>query len=182
MSPGKEIKEVQDFLEKPHRVQRKRTKGWRMPENTVYVGRPSKYGNPFTVEGAIEVGYAPEDARNAIVHAHKECINGNPDYCNNDKLKKYSELCKGISDLQGKNLACFCRLDQPCHADYLLELANQTDCPSCDGAGIIEDMVQTIDCCGNCLPDGQCCNNPVPGQKLIQDYCLQCEGKGKINV
>lgn len=29
------------------RIQRRRTKGWRLPENTVYVGRPSKWGNPF---------------------------------------------------------------------------------------------------------------------------------------
>lgn len=33
----------------PQRIQRKRTKGWKMPENTVYVGRPSKWGNPFTI-------------------------------------------------------------------------------------------------------------------------------------
>jgi len=32
------------------RVQRKRTKGYKMPENTKYVGRPTKWGNPFRVE------------------------------------------------------------------------------------------------------------------------------------
>ena len=32
------------------RIQRKRVKGWKMPENTVYVGRPTKWGNPFRVE------------------------------------------------------------------------------------------------------------------------------------
>lgn len=31
----------------PRRIQRKRSKGWRMPENTVYVGRPGRFGNPF---------------------------------------------------------------------------------------------------------------------------------------
>ena len=36
-------------MRKPIRIQRKRTKGWRMPANTVYVGRPSKFGNPFTL-------------------------------------------------------------------------------------------------------------------------------------
>ena len=35
----------------PKGIQRKRTKGWRMPENCVYVGRPSKWENPFTVAG-----------------------------------------------------------------------------------------------------------------------------------
>ena len=33
----------------PKRIQRKRTKGWRMPEGAVYVGRPSRYGNPWVV-------------------------------------------------------------------------------------------------------------------------------------
>lgn len=31
----------------PERIVRQRTKGWRMPENTVSVTRPSKWGNPF---------------------------------------------------------------------------------------------------------------------------------------
>lgn len=35
---------------KPKRIQRKRTKGWKMPENTVYVGRGSKWGNPYYVK------------------------------------------------------------------------------------------------------------------------------------
>ena len=33
----------------PKRIQRKRTAGWRMPENTVYVGRPTRWGNPYPV-------------------------------------------------------------------------------------------------------------------------------------
>jgi len=32
-------------------------------------------------------------------------------------------------ELRGKNLACWCALDQPCHADVLLELANQDPHP-----------------------------------------------------
>lgn len=35
----------------PKRIQRKRTKGWRMPEGAVYVGRPSRWGNPFPIDG-----------------------------------------------------------------------------------------------------------------------------------
>jgi Domain of unknown function (DUF4326) len=34
----------------PVRIQRKRTKGWKAPEGAVYVGRPSRWGNPFTVQ------------------------------------------------------------------------------------------------------------------------------------
>lgn len=33
----------------PERVQRKRTKGWRMPANTIYVGRPTHWGNHWVV-------------------------------------------------------------------------------------------------------------------------------------
>ncbi len=35
----------------PVRIQRKRSRGWKMPENTVYVGRPTKWGNGFSVTG-----------------------------------------------------------------------------------------------------------------------------------
>jgi hypothetical protein len=36
-------------VSKPVRIQRKRTKGWKMPPNTVYVGRGSQWGNPFKI-------------------------------------------------------------------------------------------------------------------------------------
>lgn len=42
----------------PKRIQRQRTKGWRMPEGAVYVGRPSAYGNPFPIEGEWITGAA----------------------------------------------------------------------------------------------------------------------------
>lgn len=89
----------------PERVQRKRTKGWRMPENTVYVGRPTKYGNPF-IEGVC--GNTAEDA----VRKYKSTM---------------SEMLKQDvrKELKGKNLACFCALDKPCHADALLKIANE---------------------------------------------------------
>jgi hypothetical protein len=42
----------------PVRIQRQRTKGWRMPPNTVYVGRPSRWGNPFPIDGEWITGVA----------------------------------------------------------------------------------------------------------------------------
>lgn len=45
-------------LRRPQRIQRKRTKGWRMPEGAVYVGRPTVYGNPFPIEGEWITGAA----------------------------------------------------------------------------------------------------------------------------
>jgi hypothetical protein len=88
---------------KPRRVQRKRIFGWRMPLNTVYVGRPTYWGNRFVID-------KDGDA--------EECV------------RKY-ESSMGMmfkqdvkKELKGKNLACFCPLDKPCHADILLEIAN----------------------------------------------------------
>lgn len=72
-----------------------------MPENTVYVGRPTKWGNPFPSATMFcssighpnsQLGFEPEE----------------------------------IEQLRGKNLACWCPLDNPCHADVLLKIANET--------------------------------------------------------
>lgn len=94
-------------MSQPQRIQRKRTKGWRMPPNTVYVGRGSKWGNPFTV-----ANYGREKA----VQMFRDYI-GHP---NSPHGFEFEE----IEQLRGKNLACWCREDQPCHADVLLEYAN----------------------------------------------------------
>lgn len=104
----------------PKRIQRKRTKGWQMPPNTVSVARPGKWGNPFIVTDRIAPGkhvagvhyWAVPTAHDAVA-CFREMINFRPDM-----------LAAAIDELRGKDLACFCRLDQPCHADVLLELAN----------------------------------------------------------
>lgn len=83
----------------PKRIQRRRDKGWRMPSNTIYVGRPTKWGNPFTRADGGPLGPAVRFA------------------CEVAPLLD-------VSELRGKNLACWCSLDQECHADVLLELAN----------------------------------------------------------
>lgn len=88
----------------PVRVQLRRTKGWRMPPNTVRVARPGKWGNPFTV--------AEHGANGAVL---------------NYQLRMHGLAAIGavdLSELRGKNLACWCALDQPCHADVLLRMAN----------------------------------------------------------
>ncbi|HET7675665.1 MAG TPA: DUF4326 domain-containing protein [Gammaproteobacteria bacterium] len=94
---------------KPKRIQRSRKKGWRMPPNTVYVGRPTKWGNPFTVNK-----YGREAALERF-HLH---------LCNPNSALGFD--LGEIKELRGKNLACWCPLDAPCHADVLLELANRT--------------------------------------------------------
>lgn len=92
--------------EQPKRIQRKRTRGWKMPENTVYVGRGSKWGNPYRI--------GPHGDAQRCVDLYRE-------HCTSC-LTRLDEQAE--EQLRGKSLACFCPLDQPCHADVLLELAN----------------------------------------------------------
>lgn len=101
----------------PKRIQRKRTKGWKMPRNTVYVGRPTKYGNPFVVGKGWEWSYFTCRNSEEAVDMFASDI-----YCSSVGLTR-----EAIAQLRGKNLACWCALDQPCHADVLLELANPSD-------------------------------------------------------
>lgn len=108
----------------PRRIQRKRAKGWRKPDNTVIVDRTSRWGNPFKIESAREVGYSnPEQM---TVKAFKDWLNGDDWACG--CLDSYegerAYILANIEQLRGKNLACPCPLDQPCHADVLLEIAN----------------------------------------------------------
>jgi len=114
-----------------------------MPENTVYVGRGTKWGNPFCVMGKnpylfcdashrrkilgewviydfeqttpSTVGMAVEMYRRWLTHELNEAGIVRPCLLTLEDIRR--ELC-------GKNLACWCRTDQPCHADVLLELAN----------------------------------------------------------
>ena len=92
----------------PKRIQRKRTKGWKMPPNTVYVGRPTIFGNPYLVNrGGWDRREAFELFRLFMSQTSTGFIR--------DRLK----------ELRGKDLACWCPLDQPCHADILLAIANE---------------------------------------------------------
>lgn len=112
----------------PIRVQRRRTKGWKMPPNTVYVGRRSMWGNPFTAHECRAAGYKGTDAEIArrCVEAFRAWLG--PHWRNNwdgpSSAVHRKVFFDGLDELRGKNLACWCPLDQPCHADVLLELAN----------------------------------------------------------
>ena len=86
----------------PKRIQRKRTKGWKMPEGAVYVGRPTKWGNPHRHGG-----------RDLQVALYRRSI---------EKSAQAKDEIRGV--LRGKDLACWCPLGVPCHADVLLEIAN----------------------------------------------------------
>lgn len=99
------------------RVTRKRTRGWKMPENTVYVGRGSRFGNDFVVgeDGAREE-VIQKFAKQMLPYTHQS-----------GSLEDFYVSEANLNDietLKGKNLACWCKADKACHADLLLEWAN----------------------------------------------------------
>lgn len=94
------------MAERPRRIQLRRTKGWRMPPNTVKVARPTRWGNPYRI--GVECATAAEAV------AEFRC----------DLVSNPLAVAEVRAGLRGKSLACFCPLDQPCHADVLLAVAN----------------------------------------------------------
>jgi hypothetical protein len=105
------------------RVQLKRSKGWRMPPNTIKVCRPSIWGNPFNAtQSGLVFPWTMDGA--PIVHllgppSVERCI----DLYTAHLHTLLVTLPNLLAPLRGKNLACWCALDQPCHADVLLRLA-----------------------------------------------------------
>ena len=119
-------------MTKPIRIQLSRKKGWRMPPNTISVARPGGWGNPFRVvrdqgkwwcmlnrEEGIPFTNREAAVRQAIQCYRERNIDG-PDKIWNGVFRD-----SAIEELRGKNLACFCPLDQSCHADILIEIANR---------------------------------------------------------
>ena len=105
----------------PVRIQRKRTKGWRMPDGAVSVTRPGKYGNPFTVKQCLEAGYAANlNAARICVEAYRAWMLGEKHWAHAIPTPAPPD----VSALRGKDLACWCAVGDPCHADVLLEIAN----------------------------------------------------------
>ena len=89
-----------------------------MPENTVRVCRPGKYGNPFRI--GDDYGAGPIDAAAAVTLFRCDPLT--------EPIRKLAAI-----ELRGKNLACWCKTEDengnhvPCHADVLLEIANSGD-------------------------------------------------------
>jgi len=116
----------------PERIQRRRVAGWRMPIGAVYVGRPTKWGNEWRVIDPKATGRHTA----WVVHREVEPLGASLGTFS-DKLTALRVAVMGYwvakpdgfadvvrDQLAGKDLACWCPLDQPCHADVLLEIAN----------------------------------------------------------
>ena len=90
------------------RIQRQRTKGWKMPPNSVYVGRPSKWGNKYLVGGTSPEHSFPM-SRNEVIKAYGYWL-----------VDKIAEEPHFLDELRGKDLVCWCKPEQNCHADVLI--------------------------------------------------------------
>lgn len=116
----------------PDRIQLKRAKGWRKPEGAIVVSRPSRWGNPFVVgiDGDVD----------QCVNLYRRWLNGEISEAdtnwrlelkargmNSETIWMGKQLIWAghLDSLRGHDLCCWCPLDQPCHADYLLMIANQ---------------------------------------------------------
>ena len=125
------------MTDRPRRIQRKRTKGWRMPPNTVSVTRPGKYGNPFVVHHSGSAIARPMSPRMAVA-SFRSMVDKEggwfpvPLPWPQGKIPKQFTTIEDVRrDLAGKNLACWCAPDAACHADVLLEISNR---PICEAA------------------------------------------------
>lgn len=95
-----------------------------MPPNTVKVDRTTKWGNPFIVG---ENGTRADCVNSyRMLLAGYMCVSRGAE-CAYRQKKSRAYIEKHLQELRGKNLACWCPLGQPCHADVLLEAANKKD-------------------------------------------------------
>lgn len=123
--------DLANALALPQRIQRMRTAGWKMPPNTVYVGRPGKFGNPFKGEyqaATMTRQMLVDQFRFWLTRPHPgettRLANGAKHTYLGVPIDDRQPILDSLHELRGKNLACWCPTSQPCHADVLLELAN----------------------------------------------------------
>ncbi len=76
------------------------------PPGAVYIGRPTKWGNPFVI--------GKDGTREDVIRKYEDWVVTQP------------HLMQALHELRGKDLVCFCA-PQGCHGDVLLRLANEVD-------------------------------------------------------
>lgn len=88
----------------PDRIQLRRAKGWRKPPGAVVVSRPTRWGNPYSVA---------DHGRDQAVGLYRQHLADHPELA-----------AAARRELAGRDLACWCKPGDLCHADVLLEVAN----------------------------------------------------------
>ncbi len=111
------------------RIRLSRARGWKLPQNAVSVARPTQWGNPFVV--------GLEGSRADCVALHALLLNGL--VCLSCKVSLEAQRTARdhagayLPSLAGRDLACWCSLDGPCHADTLLIAANRAALAQAEG-------------------------------------------------
>jgi len=114
-------------MSKPIRIQRSRQHKQVSPNGLeiVYVGRPTKWGNPFKVGRYFiptdEIILNPFNPKSENCKDIDQCLKLYTEHL--ERELKYKRL--NIDELKGKNLSCWCSLSEKCHADVLLKIANE---------------------------------------------------------
>lgn len=96
----------------PQRIRLSRSRGWRLPEGAVSCARPHRYGNPFIVATPTNGGNITRDQAVSMFRA--ALLEGRLQFT----------VAEVKRELRGRSLACWCALDEACHVDVLLEVAN----------------------------------------------------------
>ena len=96
----------------PKRIQRKRTKGYKLPPNTICVTRPGKYGNPY-----MQDSWATINGEFRQLRSTEEAVQAFRELCERTEMT--------FSSLRGWSLACWCKEGACCHGDVILEIANK---------------------------------------------------------
>jgi hypothetical protein len=82
----------------------------------VNVARPSIFGNEFLIGPDGDAERVVECYRRSLRAAEAKSLGTRP---------RAARILKNLESLRGKNLACWCKPGEPCHADVLLEFANR---------------------------------------------------------
>lgn len=128
------------------RIQRERTKGYRLPAGAIYVGRPSLFGNPWSLADARNHGVPEPDRAAWCVRKYRQELDhggllgdwgGIVSEARWEAMATLMDELPQELDADGNQsvrplfrhllrdataLACWCPLDRPCHADALIEL------------------------------------------------------------
>ena len=119
----------------PERVQLSRRRGYRKPENTVVVARPTCWGNPYRIVRAGKTTWQvmhfsvllAEFISRTGSEARADAVERLQRLIEHDRAPWSTDMIR--RELAGKNLACWCPLPAPeepdiCHASVLLAIAN----------------------------------------------------------
>ena len=136
----------------PQRIQRRRTKGYKLPENSISVTRPGKWGNFLKVVGGEQIFINAAHRRKHLdpwvflcfgdlemmLEIYEATICEEKDWPKNvlpndvtqgivdlNYWEDFYRTNRNLEELSGKSLACFCPIGSPCHGDVLLKIANE---------------------------------------------------------